>query len=381
MKIPPLTKFTLLLLSMSTMMSNVAIITALPHLKDHFPNQEHIEFLSRLVITLPSLSIALLSPFLGHLLQNFTRRGATLVALFLFSLFGTAGFYLQSIESILASRLLFGVAIAALMIVTTSLVGDYFTNETRPKYMGLQSAFGSFGGLLFLVGGGLLSDIGWRYPFLIYLIGVVFMPMVWLFLKEPVHAFMAQDDEMQPRLFGIYVLAFVLMLIFYILPTQVPFLIMNHFHASGSFTGFIIATAFMANALGALTFSKLKKHFDFAIIYLIGTAIVGIGFIAIGAINNVYLFFMTSPIMGFGGGILMTNIVAWMLSKSHQKRRVKSSGYLSSALFLGQAASPVVFHPFVRYFGVQHFFSVLGVMLLSIIMVFFVINRLKKQPF
>ncbi len=349
-------------------MSNVAIITALPHLKDHFPNQEHIEFLSRLVITLPSLSIALLSPFLGHLLQNFTRRSATLVALVFFALFGTAGFYLQSIESILMSRLFFGVSIATLMIITTSLVGDYFTNETRPKYMGLQSAFGSFGGLVFLVGGGLLSDIGWRYPFLIYAIGVVFIPLVWLFLKEPQHYGGAIEDEsIQPRLMGIYILAFVLMLIFYILPTQVPFLIINHFHASGSFTGFIIASAFFANALGALTFSKLKKHFDFPVIYLIGMGIVGFGFIAIGAINNVYFFFMTSPIMGFGGGILMTNVVAWMLSKSHHKRRVKSSGYLSSALFFGQFASPVVFHPFVSYFGVQHFFSVLGAALLLVV--------------
>ncbi|MBD3798097.1 MAG: hypothetical protein IE887_10310 [Campylobacterales bacterium] len=53
------------------------------------------------------------------------------------------------------------------------------------------------------------------------------------------------------------------MLIFYVLQTQMPFLIINHFGASGSLTGAIIATAFVANALGALSFSKLKKHFQY----------------------------------------------------------------------------------------------------------------------
>ena len=43
MPITQATKITLLLLSMVTVMSNVAIITSLPHLKDHFPDVEEME--------------------------------------------------------------------------------------------------------------------------------------------------------------------------------------------------------------------------------------------------------------------------------------------------------------------------------------------------
>ena len=69
MQISKSTKITLLLLSMVTVMSNVAIITSLPQLKTHFPNVKEMELYSRLMITLPSLSIAFLAPFLGHFLQ------------------------------------------------------------------------------------------------------------------------------------------------------------------------------------------------------------------------------------------------------------------------------------------------------------------------
>jgi len=362
------TKITLLLLSMTTMMSNVAIITSLPHLADHFPNTPHIDFLSRMMITLPSLAIAILSPFLGHLLSRFRRKYTLMIALVFFALAGSAGLYLSSIYALLFSRFMLGIAIGVLMILVTSLVGDYFKNEERHRYMGLQSAFISIGGLLFLFAGGVLSDISWRYAFGIYLVGLFFVPFVFKNIVEPNHSSTTEHaKEIQPKLIGIYLLAFCLMLVFYILPTQMPFLIMNHFGADGKLAGMIIATAFIFNALGALTFARLKKHFDFGVIYLIGMGIVATGFLLIGHVDNVYLFFFTSPIFGFGGGLLMTNVTAWMLHQSNVVRRIKSSGYLTSFLFLGQFFSPIVFHPFVASFGVQHFFVVLGVVLGSIV--------------
>jgi MFS family permease len=326
------TKTTLLLLSMMTMMSNVAIVTSLPHLKDHFPGETEIEFFSRLMITLPSLSIALLAPFLGHLLHRLPRRASVVAALLLFGIAGSAGLYLQGIEVLLASRAVLGI------------------------------------------------DIGWRYPFGIYLIGILFIPLVLRFIVEPAHP---KEEEGGggdgAGLLGIYLLAFVLMLIFYILPTQMPFLMIDRFGASGALTGAIIATAFIFNALGALTFSKLKKRFDFPAIYMIGMTVIGIGFVLIGEVRDVHLFFLTSPVMGFGGGILMTSVMAWMLSRSHHKRRVKSSGYLSSSLFLGQFFSPIVFHPAVVYFGVQHFFVVTGSLLLAAVAASALLHRAKGR--
>jgi MFS family permease len=364
------TKFTLLLLSMTTMMSNVAIVTSLPHLKEHFPDIVQIEFLARMMLTLPSLAIAILAPFLGHFLHRFKRTHALMTALLFFALAGSSGLFLTDIYSLLFSRFALGIAIAVLMILTTSLVGDYFQAEERHRYMGLQSAFTSVGGLLFLLAGGILSDIDWRYSFGIYMVGILFLPLAFLYIKEPSHYhLLGEEHSVEPKLFRIYLLAFILMLIFYILPTQMPFLMMNHFGADGKLTGMIIAMAFIFNALGALTFSHLKKHCDFKSIYMIGMAIVAVGFLLIGNVHSVYLFFFTSPILGFGGGLMMTNIMAWMLHLSHESKRVKSSGYLTSSLFMGQFFSPILFHPVVEQFGVQHFFVLIGMTLGGLVLI------------
>ncbi|WP_373072719.1 MFS transporter [Sulfurimonas sp.] len=380
MNISKLTKITLLLLSMLTMMSNVAIVTMLPHLNEHFEGVDNIELYSRLMITLPSLSIAFLSPFLGHLVYKIGKKRSAVIALVLFSLFGTAGLYLQSIYELLFSRFLFGIAIAMLMIISTSLIGDYFKNEDRHKFMGLQSAFISIGGIMFIVGGGVLSDIGWRYPFWIYILGLVVLVFVLKYLVEVKTSEITDEDDtyLNHNLWYIYLLAFILMLIFYILPTQIPFLIVNVFGASGTLTGAIIATAFVFNAIGAISFSKLKKRFEFSSIYMIGMAIIAFGFMAIGNVNNVYLFFITSPIMGFGGGLLMANMTSWMLHVAHHTKRIKVSAYLTSAYFFGQFCSPIATMPLVKYAGVKDFFELSSILLVLILSVFLVFNRIRK---
>jgi len=374
-KITNATKFTLLLMSMMTMMSNVAIVTSLPLLSHVFKDVQHIEFLSRLMITLPSLAIAFLSPFLGHVVNKFGKKNSAIVALVFFSIVGSAGLYLEGIYELLASRFLLGIAIAVLMIVSTSLVGDYFRDEARHKFMGLQSAFMALGGVVFLVGGGILSDMNWRYPFGIYLVGFLIIIFVAKFLIQKNTLVPEEIEELSHNLMPIYILAFLLMVIFYTLPTQMPFLIVNVFHASGALTGEIIAMAFIFNALGAISFAKLKKRFDFKIIYMIGMSIVAVGFILIGLVQNVYMFFLTSPIVGFGGGMLMTTVTAWMLSRAHHTKRVKSSSYLTSSLFLGQFSSPIIFHPLVSYFGVKHFFIVVGVLLIGVLLVLFLYRQ------
>lgn len=376
--IKKLTIFTLLLLAMTTSMSNVAIVTALPHLKDHFIHINNIEFYSRLMLTLPSLVIALLAPILGHIIFRYGKKKSVIIALIVFSISGSAGLYLQTLEMLLFSRAIFGIAVATLMIVSTSLIADYFKGEYRHKFMGYQSAFMALGGVVFVIGGGVLSDISWHYSFGIYLIGFILLPFVITQIKEVIVTEDSSEEiEVDSNMYFIYVLAFFYMLIFFILPTQIPFLLIEKFKASGSFAGTIIAIAFVFNALGAITFSKIKNRYSYSTIYLIGLFIIAIGFAGVGLIKETYLFFITSPLLGFGGGIMMTNITAWMLSKTSIKKRVKTSGYFTSSIFLGQFSSPIVFHPLVSFLGVQSFFFTIGISLLFIIVSSLVYMKIK----
>lgn len=381
MNISIFTKITLLLLALTTMMSNVAVATVVPQFKYIF-DDKNIEFLSRVMLTAPSIAIAFLSPIIGTFIYKIGKKKSALFALLLFSFAGSAGLWLDSLYLILISRLFLGISISVLMIVTTSLVGDYFVGDERNRYMSLQNAFTSVGGIFFVAGGGMLSDVSWRAPFGIYLMGAVLFPFAYFFIKEVKIAPSNHSNEVQipTKNIHIYLLAFLLMVLFFTLPTQVPFLIINHFHGSGTLAGFIISSAFLSNAFGAIAFSFLKKRYSFSTIYLIGLSVIALGFTGIGAINHIYLFFITSPTMGFGGGIMMTNMVAWLLSTTTFKTRIKASSYLTSSFFLGQFCSPIITMPLVSRFGVQHFFSIMGIFVACLVLFGLVYKKLKGVP-
>lgn len=375
--------FTLLLLAMLSTMSNVAIITAVPSLKEYFKDVANIEFYSRLMITLPSLAIGLLAPFLGHLIFKFGKKRSSVLAILIFVIAGSSGLYLDKIELLLASRALFGVAVASLMIVATSLVGDYFPVQMRPKYMSLQNAFAAFGGIILVTGGGALTDISWRYTFGIYLLGILILPLALTQINE-----MKTDDArivedsnsiLKGNIVFIYILAFLYMTVFFVMPTQVPFMLINKYEASGQFAGLVISTFLLSDALGGFVFAKLKKYLSHRTIFLIGLFIFGIGFISYGSISSLNLFFIPAHIAGLGAGIMMTNITTWFLKFTTSQNRVKSSGYFTSSLFLGQFASPIIFFNITKEVGVQEFLFNLGASLIIVMIITLLILIIKQK--
>jgi MFS family permease len=364
----------LLLVSMLTMLSGTVIVASLPMISRHFEAIPHIDIISRLILTVPSLAIAICAPYFGYLSDKIGRRKILLLSLVLFSIGGTSGFFFESITFILLGRAMLGVAVAMMMTVTTALIADYYQEQDRHRIMSLQGAFTAFGGIIFISGGSFLADFSWHYPFLVYLIGLFIFPLVYLHIQEPDRLNLlstVDDTPIDTALYPIYLTAFFLMVVFYMLPTQMPFLMIDHFGAKGAWVGAVISTAMTFNALVALNFGRLKKRFGFRGLYTLMFMLIGIGFTGIGLVPSFGYLFLTAAIMGSGSGLMMTTTSAWLLSKAHQSKRGRAAGALTSALFLGQFCSPLITQPIVRIVGVQHMFFVVGLCLLCTAAVLF----------
>jgi len=371
----------LLLVSMLTMLSGTVIVASLPSISKVFVDIPHIDIVARLILTLPSLVIAITAPFFGVLSDRIGRRPLLLVSLVLFSIGGVSGYFFDRIEMILAGRALLGLAVAIMMTVTTALVADYYHEHERHRFMSLQGAFSALGGILFISGGSFLADYNWHMPFLVYLVGLAVFPFAYFFISEPQrHTYISESDEqpISPRLYPIYLSAFFLMVIFYMLPTQMPFLMIEHFHAKGVYVGAVISTAMSFNAMMAFNFSKLKKHLSFRGMYILLFVLIGIGFSAIGLVPSFEYLFLTAALMGLGSGLMMTTTNAWLLSQAHQSKRGKAAGILTSSLFFGQFCSPLFTQPIVRLIGVQHLFSVVGGILLVVALSLYLFGYIRR---
>lgn len=178
-------KITLLVVSTLTAMSGATIAPSLPVMREHFSNVANADYLVRLVLTAPSLCVAIAAPFAGVMIDQIGRKPLLAVTLLVYGLAGSSGLWLNSLGLILVGRALLGLSVAGIMTTATTLIADYYTGSVRARFLGLQSASMALGGVVFLSVGGFLADMNWRMPFLIYLVAWVLLPLVLLFLPEP----------------------------------------------------------------------------------------------------------------------------------------------------------------------------------------------------
>ncbi len=365
-------QISLLLVSTLGIMSGITVVASLPLISHTFANIPHIEFLSKLMLTLPSVIVALFAPFAGHIVDRFGRLKPLYTGIFLFVLGGSSGFYLHDFYAILVGRAVLGFAVALIMTSSTALIGDYFEEETRHRFMSNQGLAVGIGGIIFITAGGLLAQMHWSYPFAIYLVPVLFLPFLYKSLYEPAKHEPSADVKLETKLLSVYITAFFVMVLFYMLPTQLPYLIVNTLGGEPQTVGFIIATSMVFNAITSMKYAKIKANFSYIQIYAATFMLFATGlFFVSQASSTGQLFFAITPI-GMAFGLLLINTYAWFLSKVPPEKRGKASGILTSSFFLGQFSSPLLFEPIVAKYGIQGLFLIISGLSMLIAVVLFI---------
>ncbi|WP_372945350.1 MFS transporter, partial [Muriicola sp.] len=178
-------KATLLLVSSLTIMSMITISASLPDMTRSFTHIPNSEGLVKLSLSFPGLFIALSAIVAGIIIDRTGRLKLLGIALVLYAIGGTSGYWLKDLYGILAGRALLGISVGISMTIVTTLVADYYQGKSRQQFAGLQIAVMSLAGILFITLGGFLADIGWRVPFLLYFFSLLILPAAYLHLKEP----------------------------------------------------------------------------------------------------------------------------------------------------------------------------------------------------
>jgi MFS family permease len=171
-------------ITLSTM-AIVLLVPVLPQMLVDYASVPGHEYLVPMVLTVPALCVALLSPVAGMLGDYFGRRRLLIVALGVYAVVGLAPIFLTDLFHIIASRILVGIAEALIMVLTTTMIGDYFDGARRDKWLAAQTAVASISALLFFNLGGILGSFGWRTPFWAYCSALIMLAAVVRFTWEP----------------------------------------------------------------------------------------------------------------------------------------------------------------------------------------------------
>ena len=368
-------QISLLLVATLGIMSGITVVSSLPLISQTFSEIPNIEFLSKLMLTIPSIIIALFAPFAGHIVDKWGRLKPLYIGIVLFILGGSSGFYLQDFYAILVGRAVLGFAVALIMTSSTALIGDYFDEEARHRFMSKQGLAVGIGGILFITSGGLLAQVHWSYPFAIYFIPLLFFPLLLNSLYEPQKHTHSDDPEIEAKLLPVYLTAFFVMVLFYMLPTQLPYLIVNTLGGKPQTIGFVIATALTFNALTAMQYAKIKARLSYMQIYATTFTLFALGLFLISQATAISQLFYSTAFIGMAFGLLFVNTNAWFLSQVPARKRGKASGLLTSSFFLGQFSSPLLFEPIVSAYGIQTLFLMISGVSVMVALVLFIKSR------
>lgn len=372
----PFLRGTLLAASTLTIMAGATIAPGLPRMQAHFADVAQADLLVRLVLTIVALSVAVFSPVAGLLADRFGRKPLLLFGLILYAVTGTSGLYLETLPALLLGRVLLGVAVSSIATASSALVADSFTGVQRTRFIGLQAAFTGFGGVLFLPLGGALADVGWHAPFAVYFASLAILPFALWGINEPARATAATGDWVQPGIVRqIYVLALLQMIVFYIGPTQMPFLLQNVIGLPPSATGYVVALFTLSSALTSLQYANVRRSLDERAVTVFGFALLGLGWSMFGLTQSLWVILCGMVVSGIGGGLLAPNFAAWLagLAPAHARGRVLSG--LSTSLFLGQFVSPILAQPFASTVGLDGVFRIMGGLSLTVAFAFWFLNR------
>ncbi len=375
-----LRNITLLVGSTLTVMAGAIISPALPEISRNFSDLSNAEFLSKLILTLPALMTALLAPVAGYFTDHSGRRKVLLFSLVLYAIAGTTGAYLSSIYLILAGRALLGVAVGALMTAVVTLIGDYFDGYERSRFMGYQAAFAGIGGMLFISAGGMLADIHWRAPFIIYSVSLLVFVLAYLFVPEPEKSKILHTkaspgkgalSTIPPKVIWVYLVAFFSMAVFYMIPVQMPFMLSAFDGISNTQVGLAIAFMNISAVSTALNYSRIKKRLHYVRIMALVYFLIAVGYIIISQSITYWVTVSGILVAGAGFGMQMANINLWLVSLAPPMLRGRLVGYLNAIIFMGMFLSPVLLQPLVNITSLYQSFFYVAVLLLIISGVFF----------
>ncbi|MBP2134017.1 MFS family permease [Methanomicrobium sp. W14] len=387
-----------MLSSMLILMGGAAVAPSLPLISDSYP--EASEWMISMIITLPSLSVAFSGFIIGVLADRIGRLPVLVSSLAIFTLAGTSGFYLHSLEAILIGRFILGIGIAGIATGTTALITDYYKGMTKTRVLGYQGAAMGVGILVLETSGGLLAGISWRISFLIYLIGLFIMAGVLLTMKEPERAQTPVCDINKDKagskhsgnpecefipystIIMIYMTLFLTMLMFFLMPTKFPYF-MSELAATTGLTesGGIFANASLVSGLflglmgcassiiGVIYWRIAAKMHRMSILVL-SYFMYGSAFIILGYSSSLAVAGIAVILAGIGSGLVNPTILNWLTFVTPQHVMGKIMGGFSVALNLGQFVSALIVVPilaavgtygnmFIAYSGLSIFLGVL----------------------
>ena len=261
-----------------------------------------------------------------------------------------AGFY-----GILACRAVLGIARGIVFPMSASFIADLFTGETRDRMLGFRTAAGGVWGIAFMLIGGFLAALSWRYAFLGYIICISPIIIIAVGLPEPdvkPLPIKSGNKQLGGSIWIVIALAFLVNAFVFCVFTNMSLCVAGLGIGNSATSGTILSGVTCATAVGGFLYGAVLKGrlggFDMAIALLIMTA----GFFVLTQWLTVPGYFVGAILFGLGFGSFFPPLMIQACKLVPRESATMAISIIGISQNLGQFASPYILGFFASVFGI-----------------------------
>ncbi|PZR35057.1 MFS transporter [Caulobacter segnis] len=332
------------------------------------------QYLTPLILTAPSICIALFSILAGVLGDRVGRRWPLIVAVTVYGLIGMAPLVLKDFAHVLASRVVLGLCEAVIITLSATMLADYYDGKARDRWLASISTVASLSAVVFLVLGGQIgAQYGWRAASAVYGLALLIAPAMLLLTWEPSpHRQAAAAGEAKPRFPWAHMavtgaVTLVGSVFFYTIAIQQGIALAALGVTDPAQIGKLAAIASLANPLGTLVFWRIAQR-STPTLLAIAFALLGGAFMAMGRAESGAAFTLAAFGGLFGAGLLLPTLITWTMRGLPFAVRARGTGVWQTMFAAGQFVSGLLV-PFLSRAlgdGILSAFFVIGVVGLTL---------------
>ncbi len=298
----------------------------------------------------------------GLLADKLDRRLLLTVSSLLFAVAGAAPFATENLPLILVSRALMGAAAVTIALVGSAMVADLFEEKRRAAWLGAIAAVQMVGSTLSLPVSGALGEAGWRFPFLIYLIGLPIAALAWFGIagraKPSTQAASppsADDTAATASAYplGLMALGLIIGALMTTPGAYMPFRLGQLGLQNTTIVGFLLMLNALAGAGAAALYGILRRRLSPRMVFCAGFGALAVGFVVLGLAPNVVVATAGLLVFGLGLGWLTPNLTAVVVAAVDESRRGRALGAINAAAAIAPALALTALDPLSHRIGVD----------------------------
>lgn len=341
-----------LLIMSLTMACNSALAPILAEVGKFFPDASDsaIQIVLTL-INLTTLPMMLLEPLME---PKITKRNIALIGTVLMLIGGLMPQVMNTqIWMLYAASVVIGAGLSLVVVVSSSLISDYFTGLEKSRVMGFQSIFVSIGGTIIAKGSGLLTAMaGWKRGYLVFLICIPILIIV--VLTVPKGEVVQKAEKTSSKISGSMVYFGALCLITGIFVatfnTNIAMYIDRKGIGDASTAGTVASIMQVIGILGGLVLGNTVKLFKR---FTIGAAILmmAVGTAMVGFSTSLPVICVGAAVVGFGFAIRNPGAVTFAANMVPAAQASLAIAVVSATYNVGNFVSAYVVNPIANMVG------------------------------